>query len=637
MKRLFLFPSLLSALLLLSACSFSLAADITPPPGYQPPPAASATAPATAGPIYPLVPPDPAKGEAIYAENCAPCHGETGLGDGSQAIELPNPAIAIGAPEIARQATPAEWFKVVTQGNLQRFMPPFPSLTDRQRWDVVAYVFSLSAPPERLLAAAETYQANCAPCHGEQGRGDGPQAGGMALPDFSSQGFMAGKSAAGFYQVISQGAPPAMPGFAQQLSETERWALADFLRSLVFTQTQARPQGQETPALEGTTTSETAAGDMQVTAVISDASSLGQVSGMLTNASGGEAPSGLDMVLHAFDQMQVVLTTTTSLQDGGSYVFENVEMPEGRAFLVTVEYDGVTYGSQIAVAEAGQTGISLYVEVYDSTSDTALVSVDRVHYFFESVGDGVLRIVELYIISNLGSETLAAAEEGQPVLEFQLPPEAANLEFEDGSLGGRYILTENGFGDTLPIRPGESSYQILYSYEMPYDNRLELARPMQLATRAVVILVPEDGIKVKGEGIQDAGARDVQGVQYHMYSGGSLAAGDELRLTISGRPQSSPTVSAGASSNLFIGLGALGAALLVAGFWLYQRSRPAGEQEEDLEHAPAAWEPQDAETIMDAILALDDLFQAGQLPEEAYVQRRNELRQRLKAALEHGS
>ena len=41
-------------------------------------------------------------------------------------------------------------------------------------------------------------------------------------------------------------------------------------------------------------------------------------------------------------------------------------------------------------------------------------------------------------------------------------------------------------------------------------------------------------------------------------------------------------------------------------------------------------EDSDAETLMDAIITLDDLYQAGDLPEEAYRQRRSELRDRLK-------
>ena len=66
----------------LAAC-VSLASDITPPPGYVPPQPQP-----TAAPVYPMVPPDPQAGAPIYAEKCAPCHGESGLGDGSQAGAL---------------------------------------------------------------------------------------------------------------------------------------------------------------------------------------------------------------------------------------------------------------------------------------------------------------------------------------------------------------------------------------------------------------------------------------------------------------------------------------------------------------------------------------------------------------------
>jgi hypothetical protein len=40
-----------------------------------------------------------------------------------------------------------------------------------------------------------------------------------------------------------------------------------------------------------------------------------------------------------------------------------------------------------------------------------------------------------------------------------------------------------------------------------------------------------------------------------------------------------------------------------------------------------------AESLMDAIIALDDLYQAGQLPEEAYQKRRDEMKARLKDIL----
>ena len=72
-----LFIALIS--LILSACNFSLAEDVTPPPGYVPP-----TVAPTHGPVFPAEAPSLQNGAAIYAEKCAPCHGDTGMGDGPQ-------------------------------------------------------------------------------------------------------------------------------------------------------------------------------------------------------------------------------------------------------------------------------------------------------------------------------------------------------------------------------------------------------------------------------------------------------------------------------------------------------------------------------------------------------------------------
>ncbi|MBK8782804.1 MAG: hypothetical protein IPO22_13575 [Anaerolineales bacterium] len=39
---------------------------------------------------------------------------------------------------------------MVTQGNLDRFMPPFLSLSDQQRWDVVSYALTLHTTDQQV-------------------------------------------------------------------------------------------------------------------------------------------------------------------------------------------------------------------------------------------------------------------------------------------------------------------------------------------------------------------------------------------------------------------------------------------------------------------------------------------------------
>jgi mono/diheme cytochrome c family protein len=85
-------------------------------------------------------PPQPLAGAASYAQNCAPCHGETGLGDGPSASGLSVPPAKLGDDQLAAAKSLAEWFDITKNGNMQRMMPPWKDrLTDQEIWDTVAY------------------------------------------------------------------------------------------------------------------------------------------------------------------------------------------------------------------------------------------------------------------------------------------------------------------------------------------------------------------------------------------------------------------------------------------------------------------------------------------------------------------
>ena len=75
-----------------------------------------------------------------------------------------------------------------------------------------------------------------------------------------------------------------------------------------------------------------------------------------------------------------------------------------------------------------------------------------------------------------------------------------------------------------------------------------------------------------------------------------------------------------------IGIGAFGVALILAGVWMFWRDRKREEEVDEEEDD----EFEDPESLMDAIIALDDLHRAGKIPDEAYQQRRSELKDALK-------
>ncbi|MFL5459578.1 MAG: FTR1 family protein [Gemmatimonadales bacterium] len=86
-------------------------------------------------------------------------------------------------------------------------------------------------PPEApsLARGAQVFRTNCASCHGELGRGDGPMAKGMQPKpaDLSDTAELRDQSPLDYYRRVSIGVVgTAMPAFETRLSPEDRWAVA---------------------------------------------------------------------------------------------------------------------------------------------------------------------------------------------------------------------------------------------------------------------------------------------------------------------------------------------------------------------------------------------------------------------------
>ena len=84
-----------------------------------------------------------------------------------------------------------------------------------------------------LKTAAVLWSKHCVSCHGERGRGDGPDAKTLekSTPDFTADGFMSSRTDDDLFRKLTNGRRP-MPGYKKKLSETQRWALVGFMRNL---------------------------------------------------------------------------------------------------------------------------------------------------------------------------------------------------------------------------------------------------------------------------------------------------------------------------------------------------------------------------------------------------------------------
>ena len=90
----------------------------------------------------------------------------------------------------------------------------------------------LSGNTECLKYAKVMYTSYCGPCHGEKGRGDGVAAAGMSVkPADHSSALVQSQTDGALFWEMSEGHNP-MPAYKNVLTESQRWGLINFIRTL---------------------------------------------------------------------------------------------------------------------------------------------------------------------------------------------------------------------------------------------------------------------------------------------------------------------------------------------------------------------------------------------------------------------
>ncbi len=475
------------------------------------------------------------------------------------------------------------------------------------------------ANPAEDANGEDIYLTHCAECHNADGSGaDNVGA------DLTDAERLSGFPDKMIGALILKGNSDKMPPINANLNDYELGALIAHVRAFATDKPDAESDADGDDQAENESEAEVL--------------STGIVTGTVINGSGGDLPEGFTIQLEAYDHdmmnggFNMAFTLETTLNADGSYLFEEIEMPEGRAFVAMIVEGDITHSSQPNFATDGVTELELPITYYESSTDASQLSIDRLHIFFEppDVEAEIAHIVEVLVISN-PTLYVVTAEEGQAVIEFALPEGATNIEFEEGVFGERYTETANGFGDTSPILPGIGRQEIVVFFEMPYkksflaSNKLDFVQKIEYPVDSAIVMAPQ-GLKVESELLTESGEREAQGLVFNTYSSQPLPKGATFEMSVSGTVSMDATAGAETNSqqNMIYGVLALGIVLIGAGTWFYMRER--GEDDYDDDSA----EIDDVDELMDAIIALDDTYRSGNLSEDIYKKRRAALKKQLK-------
>ncbi len=601
--RLLGYGLLVAVSLLLAACGGVAAPTLTPRPTAPP----TVTPPPDRG--YPAQPPDMARGAALFAARCTPCHGERGLANGPlvRANALPTPPPMLAAFETARDQTPLAWFQFITGGRIESMMPPWrDALAEDDRWAVALFTYTLPYTPDQLARGRAVWEARCAECHGA--------AEGAAPPDLADPQRLITRSDQDLYDVLAS--DPDLPEhtFTDPLAEADRWAVTFYTRSLGLAGADAigRPLLVESAPPAPTPTP--------------DAGRPLAIAGRITNGTaGGSVPPNARVTL-VIQSPQEVQQRETIASAEGVFRFTDVPRLPNADYVAAIAYRDRAFSSPPAKA-AGAPALDLPLTIYELTEDPAVLAITGVTARITAIGRQ-MEVQQTFIVHNASDRAYttsqAAGDNRFLGVVVSLPPGAQPLGFDSPA---RYVVDEARFAvaDTLPVLPGRD-HVLTLSYLLPYDAAgAVIEQPLHYRFDGLLrLLTWPDSLRLSSQQVTAAGTDQVDGRGYRVFASAlSLPAGEALRYELAGagapaaaQVKAGETGDAGGSALLLVviaaGLaGAAGLALL--------RLRPGRQARIDV--------------LARQIHTLDAQHRAGQINHDLWHRQRSALQAQLTALL----
>jgi hypothetical protein len=375
----------------------------------------------------------------------------------------------------------------------------------------------------------------------------------------------------------------------------------------------------------------------------------GVVSGRVVNGSLGGIPAAgvavtLLPVTNAGPGQRL---STTSGPDGG-FRFEGLPSGSGQFFVIWAEFEGARYQQGPLQFPAGASELTVELPVYTPTeTDPGIRLTRQVVVIVPAPAQRQLTVLTLADIENPSNQAFVGRQVGQQrqTLRFGLPAGSRSLQVLEGIQVNAVAQTADGFADTLPVKPGQST--VVFQYLVDYlDNGLLFTLPTYFPIDELSLLLAEGDWTLTADGVQPGGIVDQGGRRFRSYVARNLAAGQQIRAVIQGQGLTSQALANQTLFTAAVGGGIMAVTVASVAIPVLRRRRrsdssPRRGERRSAPRAPlvdavpvppeSASEPrgEEREALLAAIADLDDRHEAGELPDEEW----ERLRAAKKAAL----
>ena len=373
----------------------------------------------------------------------------------------------------------------------------------------------------------------------------------------------------------------------------------------------------------------------------------GQISGKLTNGTtNGDSVENVEVTLWS-TQMggQWEVKETVSTNETGGFVFSGLPIDvDGIPYLyrVVTEYKGVTYdiGSEIILQDSPSKD-DLEVTVYDTKTTDEDIRLHGVQVYLyidtDDAHDDLVKItvVEWYYFQNASDPMMVyvGTNGTEQNISFYLP-EGTTIQdilvYDNGFPLPNIVETDNGFDDSVPIRPGMMQAPIYLSYRVETAlDAYSFARSYPYDTQWVNVFVQRDvtdrEIQVSSDRFQETDAETMEGETFLSWMASNIGVDESVGITVSGLHKTDDSNIVVLAVSLGVGIPVVLLICVLGYILIRRRSGTEGESQPTLQSTDST----DDDTLLREIADLDDQFEAGTIPKEEYDRLRAEKKAKL--------
>lgn len=430
-------------------------------------------------------------GADLYQENCAPCHGPEGAGDGPVLAEMDQTSRDFTDVDALSDRTPLQWLEITRNGRIENLMPPWENqLSEAQMGDLVAHLWHLSTSAAELERGGTLWHAHRDRLDGQETEAAWIGKAMAMTPGTWSETFLAAWA----------------PDLEPPPTASELRAMHRHLQAQVLVPPWASPTMPGDGALQGT---------------------------VRVRSPDTALPASMMVTLTASVEDRILAAWESPVDELGRFSFSDMDVSPRLIYQAQTHWDGLAFASApVALSSTARMG-EIPLDVHAPSTSQGTLAVQELRLILSLTADSLL-IGETVKLVN--TEPFVYVGETDPTLghaitaRIPVDPRALDITLAEAE-DARYVRDGNWLLDSDPVFPPPQGNWVTLGYALPLPAEAEeWTQSWPYPLRSATVMISElPGLRVELPGFASRGRQFLGEDAYTVWQADALPEG---RLTV---------------------------------------------------------------------------------------------------------